>query len=98
VQMEYNKKHNITPRGIKKAIIDVMESARPGSPATPEHFAKVAEERAKYAALTPKQLAAQLKKLEKQMFKHAQELEFEEAAKVRDELEKLREHALIGVN
>jgi len=98
VQMEYNKKHNITPRGIKKAIIDVMESARPGSPATPEHFAKVAEERAKYAALTPKQLATQLKKLEKQMFKHAQELEFEEAAKVRDELEKLREHALIGVN
>jgi len=98
VQMEYNKKHNITPRGIKKAIIDVMESARPGSPATPEHFAKIAEEVAKYAALTPKQLATQLKKLEKQMFKHAQELEFEEAAKVRDELEKLREHALLGLN
>ncbi len=98
VQMEYNKKHNITPRGIKKAIIDVMESTRPGSPATPEHFAKIAEEVAKYAALTPKQLATQLKKLEKQMFKHAQELEFEEAAKVRDELEKLREHALLGLN
>ncbi|MDQ7015422.1 MAG: excinuclease ABC subunit UvrB [Gammaproteobacteria bacterium] len=96
-QQEFNTKHNITPRGIKKAITDVMEGARPGGPDTPEHFAKIAEDVAKYAKLTPKQLAAQLKKLEKKMFKHAQELEFEEAAKVRDELELLREKALVSV-
>jgi len=49
-----------------------------------------------YAALSPDQLAAKLKKLEAQMYKHAQDLQFEEAARVRDELHRIRAQALLS--
>ena len=44
---------------------------------------------AEYAAMTPKKLSAKIKKLEQQMYNHAQNLEFEEAARVRDEIKNL---------
>ena len=50
----------------------------------------VAEPRIDYAALSPAQLAAKLKKLEQQMYQHARDLEFEEAARVRDEIKKVK--------
>lgn len=90
-QHEYNVAHGITPRGIQKAVADILESAHPGAPT---RYAKVAEEMAEYAALSPEKLARQLKKLEQQMIEHARNLEFEEAAQVRDRLKHLREHAL----
>jgi len=93
-QVEYNVKHGITPRSIVKKITDIMEGAR-GEDADKRNKrggkgAAVAEPRIDYAALSPDQLATKLKKLEAQMFKHAQDLEFEAAAKIRDEIKKVR--------
>jgi excinuclease ABC subunit B len=51
---------------------------------------KVAEKGTDYSSLSPEQILRRLKKLEQEMFKHARNLEFEEAAKVRDEVLKLR--------
>ena len=95
-QEEYNKEHNITPVGIKKAIKDIMEGAHAGSPQTAQEYAKVAEEMAEYAAMTPKKLSAKIKKLEQQMYNHAQNLEFEEAARVRDEIKILEQRSFEG--
>ena len=90
-QIEFNKTHGITPRGIRKAVSDIMEGARAGAPGTSRRLAKVAESLGEYAAMTPSMLAARLRKLEQQMYKHAGNLEFEEAAMVRDEIRELRD-------
>ena len=90
-QIEFNKAHGITPKGIRKAVSDIMEGARAGVPGTSRRFAKVAESLGEYAAMTPSMLAARLRKLEQQMYKHAGNLEFEEAAIVRDEIRELRD-------
>ena len=92
-QVEFNKAHGITPRGIHKAVSDIMEGARAGAPGTSRRLAKVAESLGEYAAMTPSMLAARLRKLEQQMYKHAGNLEFEEAAMVRDEIRELRDKA-----
>jgi len=63
-------------------------------PANDKYAAEVAEEQAKYASLTPQQLAKRIQQIENAMYKHAQNLEFEEAAKLRDDLEHLRKIAL----
>ncbi len=90
-QTAYNLEHGITPKGIAKAVQDIMEGARSDGSTSSRRYAKVAEEQAQYAALTPVQLAKKFKQMEQQMFEHAKNLEFEEAAKVRDELKHLRE-------
>ncbi|WP_419419753.1 excinuclease ABC subunit UvrB [Legionella sp. D16C41] len=81
-QVAFNKEHGITPQGIKKAVQDIMEGAYSGG----KRKNQVAERQANYKALTPEQLAKQIKQLEKQMHTHAKNMEFELAAKVRDEL------------
>ena len=88
-QIAHNKAHGVTPRTIKKAIADIMEGARPGAPTTAKKYAQVAEAMAEYAALSPAQMAKRIKQLEEQMYRHARDLEFEEAAKVRDQLREL---------
>jgi excinuclease ABC subunit B len=105
-QVEYNLAHGITPRSIVKTVTDVMEGAR-DVPANEEGARDapvagrgrkrigVAEPRIDYAALSPEQLGAKLKKLEDQMFKHAQNLEFEDAARVRDEIRKIKAQGLL---
>ena len=94
-QLAFNTAHGITPRGIQKAITDVMEGAHPGAPDTARHYAKVAEETLEYAALAPDKLAQKIKKLEQQMYQHARDLEFEQAARLRDEINHLRQQALL---
>ncbi|HBS25700.1 MAG TPA: excinuclease ABC subunit B, partial [Gammaproteobacteria bacterium] len=90
-QVAHNKKHGITPKGIKKKVADIMEGAfAGGSGSTPQRYAKVAEEKAKYGNLTPANAKKQLKQLEKKMYQHARDLEFEEAAKTRDEIQSLK--------
>jgi excinuclease ABC subunit B len=87
-QLEFNAAHGITPRGIKKAVADIMEGAYSDSE---RHFVrKVAEPGADYSTLTPDQAVRRIKKLEQEMLKHARNLEFEQAAKLRDEIQKLR--------
>ena len=93
-QIIYNEKHGITPRTIRKAVADVMEGAYAGGVPGAKRYAKVAEEVAEYAALSPEMLARKVKKLEKQMYQHAQNLEFEEAARVRDQIRHMQESNL----
>ncbi|MGH8292008.1 MAG: excinuclease ABC subunit UvrB [Gammaproteobacteria bacterium] len=91
-QMAYNQQHGITPQGIRKAVTDVMEGARSTAPgATKVTYLKVAEERARYAVMAPDKRLKLIKQLEQQMHKHARELEFEEAARLRDEIRRIQE-------
>ena len=95
-QVEYNTIHGITPQTIQKKITDIMESAYPGAPMPARKYAKVAEEQAQYAALSPTEMARRLKELEKQMYEHARNLEFEAAARVRDQLRDLQARGLVA--
>lgn len=93
-QVEYNTEHGITPKTIIKAVTDVMDDARALSPAERAVALKVAEETAQYQHMTPRELSKILGEMEKQMIQHAQMLEFEQAADVRDQIKKLKERAL----
>ncbi len=88
-QQAYNSAHGITPQGIRKAVADVMEGAVAQGPTTARRFARVAEELADYGRLTPQQLAERVSQLEQQMYAHARNLEFEEAARLRDEIARI---------
>lgn len=95
-QVERNLEHGITPQGVKKAVADILEGAvTPGVPGMGRsRLRKVAEKAAEYdvakLAADPKKLAAKIEQLEKRMHQCAKDLEFEEAAKIRDEIERLR--------
>jgi len=93
-QIAFNAEHGITPRTIRKAVADILESATPGaatwSRGQAREYAKVAEEVAEYASLTPGQMARKIKALEKEMYRHAKDLEFEQAAAIRDRIRELR--------
>ena len=93
-QVAHNKEHGITPKGVVKAIRNSLDDKQEEARNDRQYIVKVAEEKAKYAALTPKQLAKRLTQMENAMYKHAQNLEFEEAAKLRNEMEHIRAIAL----
>lgn len=97
-QIAHNKAHNITPKTINKRIADIMEGAYSQGRSTKrsERTRKVAESSADYHSLTPDKAVKLIAKLEKQMFEQAKNLEFEAAAKTRDEITKLREQALVS--
>jgi excinuclease ABC subunit B len=95
-QLAHNLAHGITPRSIEKKVADVMEGAYAGAPLGSRQYAKVAEQAIAYAALTPQQMARRIKELEKQMYDHARNLEFEEAARVRDQIRELQGKGLIA--
>ena len=103
-QIEYNLAHGITPKSVVKKITDIMEGARADAEAERTggvtrgrgSSRRVAEAQTDYSTLPPDKLAAELKKLEAKMYKHAQNLEFEEAARARDELHRVRSLGLIG--
>ena len=94
-QLAYNAAHGITPRGIEKAVRDIIDGA-PGAAPEPgrARAARVAEEAAEYADLDPRALARRLKDMERRMYAHAANLEFEQAAELRDRIEALRRHHL----
>ncbi|GAA3928573.1 excinuclease ABC subunit UvrB [Luteimonas lutimaris] len=98
-QVEYNTEHGITPQSVQKNIVDIMEGAHVGPGMEKKGRGKqrrVAEEGEDYATLDPAQAVAKLKVLEQQMYQHARDLEFEEAARVRDRIHRLKEAALVG--
>lgn len=91
-QQDHNRINNITPIGIKRQISDVMEGAR-DAPSKGGKKSRVAESKGKYRsnALKPDDLEKQIIALEKQMFEHAKNLAFEDAAGLRDQIEELRQ-------
>ena len=90
-QQAYNVAHGITPSTVKKAVSDVMEGARHGAPGEARAYARVADEVIEYAAMKPAVLAKKIRQLEDQMYRHAQDLEFEEAARVRDKIRQIQD-------
>jgi len=97
-QVAYNEARGITPKTVVRRIADIMEGARSDvgnrRGKSPVRGRAVAEQGAGYAGLDAQQAAGMLKKLEAQMYRHAQNLEFEEAARLRDQIHQLREQAL----
>ncbi|MCW8911626.1 MAG: UvrB/UvrC motif-containing protein, partial [Gammaproteobacteria bacterium] len=91
-QKAYNKAHGITPKGIQKAITDIMDVGY--EKRYQQKFLQVAEQQAQYAHMSVDQASREMDKLEKQMYEHAKNLEFEEAAALRDKIESLRKLAL----
>jgi len=80
----YNQKNAITPKGIIKRIKDLIDGVYDASQM------QAAQEEARYEAMSEKQIAREIKALEKKMLEHARNLEFEEAAKARDRLAELK--------
>ncbi|HAI96758.1 MAG: excinuclease ABC subunit B [Cycloclasticus sp.] len=87
-QQKFNEDNGLTPKGIVKKVTDIMEGSKRSQRSA---MKKVAEEASKYQALTPTQMAKKITQLETKMYQHAKDLEFEEAAKVRDEVNNLRD-------
>ena len=88
-QIAYNKAHNIRPETIRKAVADIMEGARTQLVGKGKRK-KVAEPRPAYEAMSPEECLKKIARLEQEMFRHARELEFEEAARIRDEIAEIR--------
>ncbi|GLQ46944.1 UvrABC system protein B [Dyella lipolytica] len=101
-QRTWNEAHGITPASVVRRIADIMEGARSevpgrggrGKSMRDRAIAAIAEQGAEYAALDVAQASAMIKRLEAQMYKHAENLEFEDAARLRDQIHQLRERAL----
>ena len=90
-QLKHNQIHGIKPATIVKQVADIMEAAYP---APRRGRRRAAEDSPPYETMTPEQLMKCAVKLEKQMLKHARDLEFEEAARLRDEIRRLRDQGL----
>ena len=90
-QIAHNKKNGITPKSIQKAVADIMDGAYSAQKGGAVRFAKVAEEAIEYGSMTAKQLHKKIDELEAQMYEHAQNLEFEEAAAIRDQITHIRQ-------
>src|SRR5690606_35353712 len=90
-QIEHNARHGITPATIVKQVTDIMEATYP---VPGRGRRRAAEEAAAYDSMPPDQLLKKAQKLEKQMLQHARDLEFEEAARLRDEIQRIRKAAV----
>jgi excinuclease ABC subunit B len=93
-QIAHNEAHGITPRGVVKQVRDLIDgvySEKAGKEAQDREI-----QRAKVEDMSERDVAKEIKRLEKQMMEHARNLEFENAARVRDQLATLREQAFGG--
>ena len=91
IQLEYNEKHGITPRTIEKAIHDII--VREKEEKQENERISIDILKSSYNVLIPAERKKLIKKLEEQMLEHAKNLEFEEAAVIRDEINGLKEQA-----
>ena len=90
-QVAFNEEHGITPKGIERKISNVMEGANSKYDEHEQRDLKeLAEESVEYGGLTPALAIKRVQKLEQQMYEHARNLEFEEAGRLRDAIEKLK--------
>ncbi|MFQ1766248.1 excinuclease ABC subunit UvrB [Aeromonas veronii] len=91
LQHAYNLKHGITPKGLNKSVGDVMDmggSRTAGKPG--KGMRKAAEPQGEYHVRSASEIAKEIKRMEEQMFQHARDLEFEQAAALRDQIQRLR--------
>lgn len=94
-QILHNEALGIVPTALKKDVADILELGdmtknKRKIVAPKMKLSEVAEESANYLSMTPQQLDKEVKKLEAKMYRHAKDLEFEQAAQVRDEIDRLR--------
>ena len=90
-QIAFNKLHGIEPKGVQKRIKDIIDGVYDVKEKRQEM--QVEQERARYEDMSEKDLAGEIKRLEKQMNAEAKNLEFEKAASTRDRLTKVKEMA-----
>ncbi len=97
-QVAFNIEHGITPKGVQKPITDILEGAYGAVAARGKGGRKAAEAKAAYdiSLSDPKAVASRIRQLESDMMAKARNLEFEEAARIRDEIHRLREHAFVA--
>jgi len=99
-QVAYNEVHNITPQTIRKRVADVMEGARVAGPGAARGRGRANGGDRKTADMDvptdPRALGKFLARLEEEMLAHARNLEFEEAARLRDQIREIREDALVN--
>ena len=102
-QQAFNAEHGIVPRGIVKRVVDVMEGARSASASLTKDASRKGGGRkgsasatgaSEVTALSPEQALRRIKQMEAEMLKFARNLEFEQAARLRDEIETLRRLSL----
>lgn len=91
-QLAFNQEHGITARGVNKAVRDLIDGVS-AAPVAETEFASIGDD----ILGDEKKLAKEIKRLEKQMMDHAKNLEFEQAAKARDQLRQLKDKALLGI-
>ena len=99
-QQTFNAAHGITPRGVTKSVQDIMEGARRMPTRAKARGRKVAEEGLAYGQellrLSPAALARKLEQIEAQMHEHAKNLEFEQAAALRDRLAEIKQQTFLS--
>lgn len=95
-QAQYNEEHGITPRGIVKAVRDILEGARERTPQGGGfgRAQQIAEESVEYLSMSTTELKKYLQDLEQEMFTAAKDLEFEKAAQIRDKILHIRKSIL----
>jgi excinuclease ABC subunit B len=99
-QLTHNARHGIVPRGVEKSVQDIMEGARRMPTRGKGRGRKVAENALPYSAdivnLSPAALSRKLQQMEAQMLEHARNLEFEQAAALRDQLAEIKQQAFVS--
>ena len=95
-QMAHNREHGITPQTICKEVADIMERGGVPAPGAAHNYAQAAEEAGEYNVMSPAQGVKKIRELEKRMQHHARDLEFEQAAKLRDEIKRIEQYVLGG--
>ena len=95
-QQAHNEKHGITPRSVKKAVRDIIDGAQSNAAAEKLRIAQVDTQNRPNFARKPAEFAKYFQQMEKQMYEYAENMEFEKAASVRDQIEEARAEYLLS--
>ena len=94
IQISHNEKHNIKPEGIKKAIKEALDEDVYVSAKKLDKLTLISNVKKKFPKVNGNNVISVIKELEKHMFSHAKDLEFEKAAQIRDQIETIQENFL----